>query len=88
MAEEITGSSFTYDPQIDPETRLKIESLVEAYEMEIRRQLDLTKGEGFEELESKIGSFRKRAIANELKDLHRDIKEIREEEKTIIGFNF
>jgi len=73
---------------VNPEVQLEIDSMVEEYEIELRKELDLSKANSYKEIERKKRTFKARIIENELEDIRRDVKEIRDEEKSIIGINF
>ncbi|EIJ39772.1 choline/carnitine/betaine transport [Galbibacter orientalis DSM 19592] len=73
---------------VNPEVQLEIDSMVEEYEIELRKELDLSKANSYKEIEKKKRTFKARVIENELDDIRRDVKEIRDEEKSIIGINF
>lgn len=62
--------------------------MVEEYEIELRKELDLSNANSYKEIEKKKRTFKARIIENELDDIRRDVKEIRDEEKSIIGINF
>ena len=72
---------------LDAESRLKVESQVEEYELKLRRRLDTSAPESFDRLERLTERFRKRMIQNELNDLHSDIGTIREEERVLLSWN-
>lgn len=67
---------------------LKVESMVEEYEMALRHRLDLRRDDAEKRLGEKTLGFRERLLANELRDLTDTESHIREEERQIIGLNF
>ena len=73
---------------LDADSRLKVDAMVEEYEMALRRKLNLKAEGSLEELEQKTLTFRKRTLANELRDLSQTTSDIRAEEKKMIGVNF
>jgi glycine betaine transporter len=70
---------------IDPETRLEIESSVEEYEIKLRREL--TELEEMGSIVRKAKRFRERLIRAELDDVTRDETALREEEQKLINWN-
>ncbi|QLE01548.1 BCCT family transporter [Galbibacter sp. BG1] len=72
----------------NPQVQLEIDSMVEEYEIELRRELDLSKSRTYKIIEQKKKTFRQKLIENELEDIRRSVNDIREEEKSIIGINF
>ncbi|PWJ39169.1 BCCT family transporter [Sediminitomix flava] len=72
----------------NPEVQLEVDAMIEEYEIELRREADLTQSKSFREIERKKKTFYQRILEYELEDIRRDVKEIEEEEETIIGYNF
>ncbi|MCM5664238.1 BCCT family transporter [Galbibacter mesophilus] len=84
------NSKVPNDPNkiTNPQVQLEIDALVEEYEIELRKELDLSKSKTYKEIESKKKTFRQKLIENELEDIRRSVNDIRDEEKSIIGINF
>lgn len=75
------------DSELSPDVRLRIEAATEEYEMELRRQLDLSQKKSHSLIEKHKRTFRERLLENELADVERSDQEIQEEEGTIVNFN-
>jgi len=88
MADPSEHAHGKQEKKIHPDTLLKVDSLVEEYEMALRRRLNLQEEGSLEELERRKLSYRNRALANELRDLRRRKEDIQEEERELIGMNF
>lgn len=72
----------------NPEVQLEIDSMVEEYEIGLRRELDMSKPGSYQKLEERTKSFKERIIENELEDIRRDVADIRSEEKSLLGVTF
>ncbi|WP_417443682.1 BCCT family transporter [Joostella sp.] len=72
----------------NPEVQLEVDSMVEEYEIELRKELDLSKSKTYKEIERRKKTFRERLIENELSDIRRSVNDIQDEERYIIGKNF
>jgi len=85
LSDEAANEDITGHDTLDPETRLEIESEVEEYEIELRRELDML-DEG-PSIARKARRFRRRLIHAELEDVTRAEGDIREEEQSLINWN-
>ncbi|TRZ44189.1 BCCT family transporter [Robertkochia solimangrovi] len=72
----------------NPEVQLAVDSMVEEYEIKLRRELDMRKSKSYTEIERRTETFYDMLIENELDDIRRDVQQIREEEKSIVGITF
>jgi len=85
---------FNRQPKIEPQkitnpqVQLEVDALVEEYEIALRKKADLSESATYTEIEKKKKTFLENIIKNELDDIRRDVEQIRDEEKTIIGVNF
>jgi glycine betaine transporter len=70
---------------LDANTRLKIDSMVEEYELKLRQELHAI--EDRHEIDHKKKNFREQMIENELKDLETDEQSLDQEEKSLINSN-
>jgi glycine betaine transporter len=75
------------DSDITPEARLRIEAATEEYEMELRRQLDLSQKKSHSLIEKRKRSFRDRMLENELADVGLTDDQIHEEEGKVVNIN-
>ena len=49
---------------VNPEVQLEIDSMVEEYEIELRKELDLSKANSYKEIEKKKRTFKARVVKN------------------------
>ena len=75
------------DEELSPEIRLRVEAATEEYEMELRRELDMSLRKSHRELETRAKSFRERLLESELRDLERSDEEIQDEEGKTVNIN-
>ena len=72
----------------DPEVQLEIDARIEEYEMALRRKINMQESDARENIEKQKNTFYQHILRNELNDIRKNVKQIREEERSIIGLNF
>lgn len=81
-------SKEPYDVIKNPQVQLEVDSMVEEYEIGLRKELDMSQPKSYKVLAERTRSFKERIIKNELDDIRRDVTDIREEEKSLLGITF
>lgn len=75
------------DRELTPDARLRAEAAAEEYEMQLRRELDLSEKTTDDVIERRIRAFTRKFLENELEDLRRSPEEVRTEEVKLVNIN-